>query len=265
MQGLLTRGPAYRGEPHAPSDPPSAIDLFHGTTMTPDRRQVAVSPDDIEIVVAPEWLTDLHDPTLVITPGYVGAERRRIDRGTPGSAPPTGRARRNRWAKQIAKLVCMTLVVAVPLTLVAGRSVSASTGTPPAATKTPSKSSGGPGHHRARRSTASSHRAARAEAASRRAIGRQQSSVNPVGSPSATRAPHIARSTDGSAVAQQQAAQAAAALSHQQEAQVRALNQAAATQRRTQVRAARAAAQAAGSGAARRHPASASSATVPGT
>ena len=263
------RGQARRGQPHAPSEPPSAVDLFHGTTMVRVRRPVSVRPEDIEIVVAPEWLADLHDPRLVISPGYVGTERRQVDRVTSGYTAPAGRVRRARWQRQIAKIVGMTLVIAIPLTVVAGRSGSASTGNPPPANRTTAKTAAAPGHHASRLASASSRRAAKAQAASRRAAAHQRAADGLAVSPSGTRAARIVRSTGGAAVAQHQATQTAAARSHQQAAQARALVRAAAMQRRTEMRVARAAAQApsptAAWGGIRRHPGGASSITLPGS
>jgi len=114
--------------------------------------------EDVEIVLVPEWLADLHDPTLVISHGYVGPDRRQGDRSLPGYGGADFRTLRTGRFVPIALIVCITLVLAVPLTLMAARSVpSSSTGmsTPAAST----------GHHRSAGTTATSRQGARVDAA----------------------------------------------------------------------------------------------------
>jgi hypothetical protein len=71
-----------------------------------------------EVYVPPEMLSDLHDPRLVITPDYVGRDRRRpgIGRGRP--------ARGGRPSLRLRDVVTVALVTAaavVPLTLIASQ------------------------------------------------------------------------------------------------------------------------------------------------
>jgi hypothetical protein len=82
---------------------------------------------DLELYVPPEMLADLHEPRLVITPGYIGRDRRR-------PAPPQWGGPREPTSR-LALVVMVALVTSatvVPLTLaLAPRGVSA-TATHPA-------------------------------------------------------------------------------------------------------------------------------------
>jgi len=122
-------------------------------------RSFDVGPEDVDVVIAPEWLADLHDPTLVISHGYVGPDRR----GAPRPDPLAGEAP-GFW-RRVLLVVLLTAVVVVPLTLIVARSV------PPAAVVTPVaapvRTAATPGG-----STGSERRAARAATASARASAR---------------------------------------------------------------------------------------------
>ena len=87
---------------------------------------VAVRPEEIEVVVLEEWLADLHDPSLVIAPGYIGPDRRRAVRTT---APQQGGL--PLWFRRVCLVAFLTALCVVPLTMIASRSV------PPALTPAP--------------------------------------------------------------------------------------------------------------------------------
>ena len=133
-------------------------------------RSLVVRPEDVEVVVAPEWLADLHDPTLVISPAYVGPDRRRVARSaTPESSWGL------RSVGRIVQVVCMTALVVVPLTMIVNRSVPpAATANPPPATREAATIMGMPGHRIPHVSTVSRRKAARSEVAYRRASARWQ-------------------------------------------------------------------------------------------
>ncbi len=98
------------------------------------RRPIVVPSADVEVMLDPSWLLDLHDPTLVISNSYVGPDRRRTDRSWD-----QGRWRPRRWARLIRRavqVVVMTAAVVVPLVLIA------SPAPPPATTAVPSAASG---------------------------------------------------------------------------------------------------------------------------
>ncbi|MGA2837921.1 MAG: hypothetical protein ABSF84_15110 [Acidimicrobiales bacterium] len=132
---------------------------------------MVVRPEDVDIVVTPESVADLYDPSLVISPGYIGPDRRRHDRSTavsPGSPL---------WLRRVMLVVFLTAVVVAPLTIISSRSV------PPAATAPttlqPAASSGAGSEGASPRShvfTASRQEVARAEAAYQRALARAEAS-----------------------------------------------------------------------------------------
>lgn len=241
--------------------------------QVPGGRQVTGAPGRIEVIVAPDLLADLDDPTLVISIGYVGPDRRgtdrrptgypdgrrRTDRVAPGYvAPPV--TRRAGWLRRIGQVVVMTMVVAVPLTLIADRSVPPTTSGAPSAgssagssTGSPDGSSagspdapgaaGGTAHPGARVFTASPAQVAKAEAAYQRALARQGGSEGTSSAASGRSASSVdttggqgsgaGGNTSSRVAARQEAAQA--------RTQARAQAQAAAAQRRLQAQADRAA------------------------
>ena len=270
VQGLLTRGQEDHREVAPAADLPTALDLLAGTPPVSAGRHVTVRPADVEIVIAPDWLADLHDPTLIITRGYVGPERRRTDRGAPGYAPTT-RTLRSSWLRRIAQIVCMTMAVAVPLTLIAARSVPPATdGASPSASAGVPKATGPSARHGAHTFTASPRQVARADAAYQRALARQQSTMSTAsGGSGVPGVPGVqtvgATSVMGPKAAQVAAASQARATAQQQATQARAEAQAAAAVRRAEAQAARAEAQAAKGSGNGHHPGSGTSATPPGS
>ena len=253
-QELLARGPEDHREVGHTVDPLTTADLLSGTTSDAPGRSIVVHPADIEVVLAPEWLADLHDPTLVISHGYVGPDRRRSDRGAPGYVDPTRRTPLARLLRRIGQIVCMTLVVAVPLTLIASRSVPPAVSVAPTpGTATSPNEAGKVGRHGSHVFTASAQQVARADAAYQRALARHQGDLAtgaPVSGAGAGAGAAAAGPVGVVAGASQQSAQDSAAAqaratAQQQAAQARAEAQATAAQRRAQAQAARAAAQAA--------------------
>ena len=81
-------------------------------------RAVIVAPEDVEIVFPSSLVADLHDPSLVISHGYVGPDRRRFDRASPPvpSGPPA-------WLRRIRSVALLTAMVVLPLTAISARSV----------------------------------------------------------------------------------------------------------------------------------------------
>ena len=132
-------------------------------------REVVVHPTDVEIIVGADLLADLHDPSLVISHGYVGPDRRRFDRSIP---PPTGMPM---WLRRTMLVVFLTTVVVVPLTMISVRSVPPAASSPGASqpqTPTTPKAKSGPHRHLPHVITASSQQIARAEAAYQKALAR---------------------------------------------------------------------------------------------
>jgi len=150
---------------------PAGTELTAVQLLAPTRRTGSlpehVPAGDVEVVVDPHWLMDLHDPTLVISEGYVGPDRRHAHRAW--DAGLQHRRRRDRFLHRVVQVAVMTIAVVVPLTLIVARSV------PPAAPSTPpSASVAAPaaataGH---RSQAALEHQAARAEAAAERSAAR---------------------------------------------------------------------------------------------
>jgi len=170
MQGLHARRPGWHGETSCATSLLSATDRLLGAEAVAAGRSLAVRPEDVEVFVAPEWLADLHDPTLVISRTYVGPDRRRVDRSAP-LEPSWGL----RSARRIVQVVCMTALVVVPLIIIVNRSVPpAVTGTPPPAVREAVTVAGTPGHRGPDVFTVSRRKAARAEAAYRRALAHWQ-------------------------------------------------------------------------------------------
>ena len=107
--------------------PVSAHELLAGTTG--DRTVVPV------VHVSPEMVADLHEPRLVISPEYVGRERRY---GPVRPQPPvTARPPTHRWT-QAVMVALVTAVAVVPLTLMVAHGAPAATG-PGGATRTPAR------------------------------------------------------------------------------------------------------------------------------
>ena len=226
-------------------------------------REVVVHPTDVEIIVGADLLADLHDPSLVISHGYVGPDRRRFDRSIP---PPTGMPM---WLRRTMLVVFLTTVVVVPLTMISVRSVPPAASSPGASqpqTPTTPKAKSGPHRHLPHVITASSQQIARAEAAYQKALARAgYSNASVPTSASAPPAPASqasqAEAATGasqhlqltSAQSQQQTQRAAAAqlrvAAQAQAAEARAAAQAATAQRRAAAAEARAQAQAARSAA----------------
>ncbi len=232
------------------------VGAFTCAPATAPSQEIVVLPRDIEVVGIPELVADLYDPSLVISPGYVGPDRRRIDRSAPPKVgvPP--------WLRRVLQVVLMTVLVVVPLTMISARSVPPAATGPSSTQVQPSGKAGAvagtaPQHGSPHVFTASSRQIARAEAAYRRALARVEATgavvapstsgaiagtgaVMPSGRTQTVQAP--TSSADGqqaatavSAAAVANAATAAAqqrAASQAQAAQKRATDQAAAIQRR---------------------------------
>ena len=113
-------------------------------------RDVVVWPREVEVVITPDLVADLYDPTLVISNGYIGPDRRRHSHSAPA------RRRTRPLLGRFVQVVLLTAVVVIPLTMVAARSVPpARTGpvpAPVAGLTTPQPKAGV--HHRGTASTA---------------------------------------------------------------------------------------------------------------
>jgi hypothetical protein len=82
------------------------------------------STGEVDVYVSTELLADLHEPHLVITPDYVGPERRRRMRATVVDPPAFCSPPRidRGWFVRLVEIVVVaaaTVAVAVPLTLMA--------------------------------------------------------------------------------------------------------------------------------------------------
>ena len=197
-------------------------------------------------MVTLELLADLYDPSLVISHGYVGPDRRRFDRSSPPApaVPP--------WLHRILVVVFLTALVVTPLTLISARSVPPSATAPgaaPGSTAPRSARAREAGDPTPRVFTASSQEIARADAAYQRALARAggpdagAASVGPAGSsaPAATQTavgPQAQQLSGPSAAAVQRAAAVG------QASQAWAATRAAAAQRRAAAASARAQARA---------------------
>ena len=240
VQGLLTRGQEGHRRTVSAGTVLTAVELLAGRDDTlalpdgePDRLPVVVPPGHVEVVLDPGWLVDLHDPTLVISHGYVGPDRRRVDRTWDELAPPGGR--RGRFLRRVVQIAVMTVVFVASLTVIASRSVPpAATGTPPAVTKA-APATTDRGQRTQHTFGATPRQIARADAAYERTLARVQAAPSP-----AAVSGRAARQASVAAAAAEARAQAKS-----QAAQARAAAQAAAAQRRAAQAAARAAARAA--------------------
>jgi hypothetical protein len=187
LQDSLTGGQENHREVALAAAVPTAIDLLarkpsghHGSNVAMlVRHSVAVRPEDTVVVLANEWLDDLHSPTLVITRGYIGPERRPSERGVPFDGASvlgdTG-SLRTAWIRRVALIVCMTMAVAVPLTIISARSVPSASSAGPRASASTDRSGTTP-------VVSSARQAARAVAAYQRALARQEAGAgrNPRG------------------------------------------------------------------------------------
>ena len=102
VQGLRTHGQEGHRRTVSPIGGTTVLDLLAVPVETVpcgavDRLPMVVPSADVEVVLDPSWLVDLHDPTLVISPGYVGPDRRRADRTWDGPPPTPGRWTSRRW------------------------------------------------------------------------------------------------------------------------------------------------------------------------
>lgn len=206
-------------------------------------------PADFRVVITPDLLADLYDPTLVISHGYVGPERRHADR--------SARARETHsWFRKPLSVALLTAAVVIPLTMIAARSfppVTSGRPTAPATGQPAPGSTAGPTTRRTQVPGASSRQIARTEAASQRALARAGAAAAARSAALSAAPQHTAASAAGAAagaVAVQARADAwvATATSRQARAEARAAAQATrakAQATRAKAQAARAKAQAA--------------------
>ncbi len=235
------------------------VGAFTGAPPAVPSCEAVVLSRDVEVVVAPELVADLYHPSLVISPDYVGPDRRGTDPSMPSNAGPPG------FLRRVIQVVVMTTLVVVPMTMISSRSVPpAATGSPSVQGQIPAKvgNTSGPGSqpHSPHVFTASPQQIARAEAAYQRALARVEASGGAVVSPTTSKAvagsgvaltsgqTGVVQSVAPVVSGQEDAAAGAAArqraVTHSQAAQERATNQALAVQLRAQRAAFRAASQA---------------------
>lgn len=88
---------------------------------------------DLEVYVPPSLLADLHAPDLVITPRYVGPERRLWSRLPVGAAPSPPDDRRSLRLMEAVVIVLVSVALAVPLTLLASHQIARAVPAAPAA------------------------------------------------------------------------------------------------------------------------------------
>jgi hypothetical protein len=89
-------------------------------------RPESSSAGEVDVYVSTELLADLHAPRLVVTPEYVGPERRHRIRATVIDPPASWSPPRvdRGWSVRLLEIVvvaAVTVAVAVPLTLMATR------------------------------------------------------------------------------------------------------------------------------------------------
>jgi hypothetical protein len=175
--GLLTRGRERHGEVPPVQAAPTVSDLLAAPVRRTRVRPVVVPAEDVEVVLAPEWLADLNDPSLVISPNYVGPDRRRTDRRPTDTRSRPGRDRTHGSGLRLVLIVVVALAlllslvaVAVPsaLTAVTGRLTPVHRVAPPTATRVHRVPRAGRSAAQAARIDAA-HLQARAAAAQRRA------------------------------------------------------------------------------------------------
>jgi len=242
-----TRAPGVQ-EPLAPEGGTDRRDVFpvgdpSAGVLATLADSTAVRSRELEVVITPDLVADLYDPTLVISHAYVGPERRRTDRSAPSAGVPS-------WVRKVVSVLLLTAAVVVPLTMIAARSVPPAVSGPPSApatgTPTPKASPGG-ARHGTHVFGATSQQIARAQAAYQRALARVGAAGGLAADPPSAGAsaasgataatPATASSAPPPSVAPRAAAAAAAA-------QARADAQAAASARRQARAAARAQARA---------------------
>ena len=175
VEELATHGHEGHRGAVAPTGGTSVLDLLDlvpvpvGTTPDAlvDRLPLVVPSADVEVVLDPQWLVDLHDPTLVISPGYVGPDRRGVDR--PDREQAHGTDWWTRLFRRAVQVVVTTVAVVVPLVLIATPAAPPTTrSTPPVAAKVVPAPTTVRGHRPPRAAT----RAARNAAARQRALAR---------------------------------------------------------------------------------------------
>jgi hypothetical protein len=113
-----TRGGRQALERTSRGEPVSAHGLLGGDAVG--------TVSDLELYVPPEMLADLHEPRLVITPGYIGRDRRR-----PTPSPWRVCRRPKSRLVLVVMVALITSATVVPLTLaLAPRGVSATATSP---------------------------------------------------------------------------------------------------------------------------------------
>jgi len=188
-----------------PLHPAGVVDLGHaglpvgadGTAADVARRPLVVP----ELVLDPEWLADLDDPTLIISPGYVGPDRRGSARDEDGTV--RGRRRRVGFVRRGTQVALMTALAVVSLALIASRSAPPAAhapSAPNAAVAAAPTGRTGAGHA----SRSASRQMARAEAAAQRSLGRHPAATG-VAASSPSGARHSAVAVDAAAVSRTRA------------------------------------------------------------
>lgn len=194
--GLLTRGQEDRRTAASAADGPTAVDLLsrplHPAGVINLGRvaprvgaprpvpelpcdpppTVVVPSGDVDIVLDPQWLADLDDPTLVISAGYVGPDRRRASRDE--SEHPSGGHPGGRLVRRGVLVVLMTALAVVSLVLMASQSSPPAPHAPTRATAVTGAPGTG-GQRSGRPSRSATRRAARAGAVDRRSMARHRS------------------------------------------------------------------------------------------
>ena len=219
---------------------PMAVPDIGTLAVLPPR--TVVRPHGLDVVITPELVADLYDPTLVISHSYVGPERRRTDRSADGRGTHS-------WIRRTLSVVLLTAAVVIPCTLIAARSLPPSTpGPAPAPSSAPSASTPPAAvHHGAQNQGATGQQIARAEAAYQKALARAgvAAPVASTGAGQVVRTTGPRRAAAAGASQARSEARAAAAARHQARVAARAEAQAA----RAATRAARAQARVARTGA----------------
>ena len=255
VHGLVATGWPVETEEAAPTRVPAHLAPHSAVTKLAPVRPPGPTDTMVEVVMAPELLADLHDPTLIISINYVGPDRRRTERGAPVLPGPAYGVRRNGWMRRVAQALLVAALV-VPLALIADHSAPAATtvAPPSAAAATPAAATATA--HGSRAFTATPRHLAKVEAAYLKAVtratdgaGATARAAGPARSSSAVPAQSAGAAPARSAL-RHQAAEARLAA-HQQAAEVRAAARTAAAQRRAQARADRAARISAKNGGAR--------------
>jgi hypothetical protein len=117
--GLLTRGRERHGEVLPAQAVPTVSDLLAAAPVLRTPAQPVVVPaEDVEVVLAPEWLADLHDPSLIISHNYVGPDRRRTDRHPTGPRARPGYARTHGSGLRLVGIAIVALALVLSLAAV---------------------------------------------------------------------------------------------------------------------------------------------------